>query len=1050
MTNTRDDWENPSVQRVMGYPMHTPTGAYETEAQALTCDRNLSARVVVLDGDWKFFMAPSPEEAPADFYREAYDDSEWDVIPVPGCWEYHGYGDPVYTNTLYPFRRSGGESHYEIGLKDDCFVLNPPKVPQENRTGCYRRIFLWKEETERDVFIEFEGVESCFYLWINGKFAGFSKDSKLSAEFCITPYVRSGENVVAVQVLQFCDGSYLEDQDYWHLYGITRSVRMYSRPMERIEDFKIETLFPASENMDYDNALLSVTVWPNRQRPFYGKNTVRITLYDAQDCRVGTVQSRPFADYADYLRPQHIAKVELPVAHPILWSDENPYLYKAVISLLGPSGELLDVEGARVGFREVRLSPEGVLLLNGKRMVIRGVNRHDFCPETGRIVSEERMRKEILLMKRLNFNAVRTCHYPDNTRWYDLCDELGILLVDEADIETHGIGGTLSASAEWTNAYMDRGMRMVLRDKNHPSVILWSLGNESGAGANQAAMYGWIKEYDKTRYVQYESGNPGGNISDVIAPMYPSMEWMHSVMADVTDLRPFIMCEYAYAKSNSNGNFGEFWDNIRRYPRFQGGFIWDFSDKAIWRDGRYLYGGAFGEAVQDPVPDMCLNGVVFPDLTPKPGTLEVQYVQAPVQILPILRGTTSDKTSALAKFLIVQNEFHTRDLTEYELKWELVEDGSVRAAGTFPLHAGAGQEEALSVRELLEGSSESIAPEEIITKSKGECYLNCQVVLARDTFYASAGHVVTQRQIALNAMRRKPELQVVSGETVLLEERETEFVITAGEITLAFDRRQAYFSSICRNGRELLRGGNLQAFRAPTGVDDGEVTHGNSYAVEWRQGALSELTGQLEVAWLSVAAGDTHVLIQCRLRYPVSGLTADVTWTVGGRGIRMSGYVANESGLDTLPRIGFSFAFPKSTEQIVWYGRGPQETYPDRKSTAFIGRYNSDVSKQHVPYIVPCECGGHEDTSWVSLGSGDDMLTFGAAGRFHFSALPYATQAYARAAYCWELEEDGCNYLNLDICHAGLGGDTGWTKNIHPEYRIGDGVYPFDFALIWR
>lgn len=1053
MTNNNSDWENPSVFQKKRYPMHTPTGAYGNIAQALTCDRNISSYVLSLDGSWKFFMAPSPEEIPSGFHQTEYDDSSWDTLPVPSCMEYHGFGKPVYTNILYPFPRSAASSHFEIELKDGVYELNAPNVPKENMTGCYRTSFILeeilpKDASQRDTFIEFEGVESCFYLWVNGQFAGFSKDSKLNAEFCVTPYVRNGKNTVAVQVMRFSDGTYLEDQDYWHLSGITRSVRVYSRPLRRIEDFKIETLFPKSEHENYTNAILSVAVWPNNHQPLYGADFVRITLYYADDNEIGCAESKPFAECGFYLQAKYVAHVELPVIRPELWTDETPYLYKAVISLISPNGEILDVESSRVGFREVRISKEGVLLLNGKRLVIRGVNRHDFCPDTGRYVSEERMREEISLMKRLNFNAVRTCHYPDNTKWYDLCDELGIYLVDEANVETHGIGGQLSSSPEWTSAFVDRAARMVLRDKNHPSIILWSLGNESGAGMNQAAMYGWIKEYDKTRYVQYESGNPEKNISDIIAPMYPSMDWLETAMADSADLRPFIMCEYAYAKSNSNGNFSVFWDNIRKYPRFQGGFLWDFSDKAILHDGRYLYAGAFGEEVQDPVPDMCLNGVVFPDLSLKPGAFEVQCVQSPVQIIPVKQHRFENNKLRFVTVWHIRNEFHTTALSGYSLKWEIIKDGISQASGLLPLGAPAGESEEIPVETILSNTCVDLST------AKAECFLNCRIVLAQDTFFAPAGHIVTQRQIPLNTAQTKPDLDIISTCAIKADiqasETESEIHVHADDIDLLFNKKTARFDSVSKNGQNLLSGGQLQLFRAPTGIDEGQRADGNNYATDWNRMEFAQLEKQLEITNLSVHTGIDHVLIQTSLNYSVSKVSAFITWIIGDKGIRWNGYVSNESGLETLPRIGFSFSVPDSADQLIWYGKGPFETYPDRKSCAFTGLFESTVTAQNVPYIVPCECGGHEDAAYVSIGNGENRLTFYAARPFHFSALPYSTDAYAKAAYQQELTKDGYHYLNIDICHAGLGGDTGWARTIHPEYRVGNGLYPFDFALKWN
>ena len=468
MRQTRD-WENQYITQKNRYPMHTPYGAYETVEQALAGNRNASRFVMDLNGDWKFKMYPSPEAVEA-FYEENFDHAAWDTIPVPSNWELQGYGKPVYTNMLYPFKREANGEAFEIEITEGTYELNAPYVPEKNLTGCYFRTFeVPTDYIGRQLLIDFGGVESCFYLWVNGKQVGYSQDSKVNAEFDITEYVQEGTNTLAVQVMRYCDGTYLEDQDYWHLSGIYRDVRLVSKPVQHILDYKAETLFT---HPDYTKAALSVTIWPDNSKPLYGEYHAKVTLYDAEQNKVTEMASRSFAECGFYLMPKFIATVTAPVENPALWTAETPTLYTLVVELQNKENETVDIESCKVGFRQVEINSRGVLTLNGKRLVIRGVDRHDFCAETGRTVSEEQMRKEIAVMKRLNFNAVRTSHYPNSVKWYDLCDELGIYLVDETNLETHGYGGQLSASAEWTAAYLERATRMVLRDKNHPSIVL--------------------------------------------------------------------------------------------------------------------------------------------------------------------------------------------------------------------------------------------------------------------------------------------------------------------------------------------------------------------------------------------------------------------------------------------------------------------------------------------------------------------------------------------------------------------------------------------------
>ena len=593
--------------------------------------------------------------------------------------------------------------------------------------------------------------------------------------------------------------------------------------MQHILDYKAETLFT---HPDYTKATLSVTIWPDNSKPLYGEYHAKVTLYDAEQNKVTEMDSRPFAECGFYLMPKFIATVTAPVENPALWTAETPTLYTLVVELQNKENETVDIESCKVGFRQVEINSRGVLTLNGKRLVIRGVDRHDFCAETGRTVSEEQMRKEIAVMKRLNFNAVRTSHYPNSVKWYDLCDELGIYLVDETNLETHGYGGQLSASAEWTAAYLERATRMVLRDKNHPSIVLWSLGNESGAGANHAAMHGWIREYDKTRYVQYESGNPKSNISDVICPMYPTMSWLEDVMADDSDLRPFIMCEYAYAKSNSNGNFREFWDYVNKYPRFQGGFIWDFADKAIAiheEDGniKYGYGGAFGEDVTDPVPDMCLNGVVFADLSYKPGAYEVRNGQSPVTIEQVKNPYTGETIWVLA------NRYHTLDLSHLQVRYEIVQNGETLAKGSYPTFYTAA------------GTTETLPLPELPAKLHGEAYVNYYVELAQDTFYAPAGTELYRRQIPVTSGVYLADEKTIVGKPLTVSEDENHVRITGEETEIIFDKKTGEFTRYQAKSVSFMTGGKDEFYRAPTGIDEG--THESDYDDIWRAEGLDRL-----------------------------------------------------------------------------------------------------------------------------------------------------------------------------------------------------------------
>lgn len=1025
------EWENQYITQRNRYPMHSPYGAYETLEQALSCDRSASKYVKSLNGIWKFKLVESPQLVPENFYVVNFNDSDWDSIPVPSNWELHGYGKPIYTNIIYPFKREGAESNFEIEIAKGQIELNAPYIPEKNLTGCYRTSFEVPDYYDgKDIFIEFGGVEACFYLWINGIEIGYSQDSKLDATFDISHAVQKGKNELAVKVLQYCDGSYLEDQDYWHLSGIHRDVRIYAKAKQRIFDYKVETLF---SDTNYEKAELKVILQPNNRVRNYGECYVKLSLYDSRKKLVSSFQSIPYAKCGFYLEPKFIAHPSVIIENPNLWSAEAPYLYTLVMETVDSDGQICDIESTKVGFRKIEIGKDGVLYLNGKRLLVKGVNLHEFCPETGRYVSKEYMRRQIICMKQMNFNAVRTSHYPHASDWYDLCDEMGIYVIDETNLETHGIGGQLSASSEWTAAYVERASRMVLRDKNHPSVIIWSLGNESGAGANHAAMYGWIKEYDKTRYVQYESCNPESNITDIICPMYPQKAWVEQKMVDHKDLRPFIMCEYAYAKSNSNGNFKMYWDMVEKYPGFQGGFIWDFQDKALVQkreDGtkRYVYAGAFGEAVVDPIEDMCLNGVVLPDLSWKPAAFEIKNCQAPVMIFGV-----ENPFPAVSEYKI-KNNYLFKDLSHLRLTWELQCDGNIVDSGVMKQYFTApGQSELLEY---------NLKPEKI----SGEAFVNITVALNENTPYAKSGHVVYTYQIPLRQSVLKKREVCISGEKLTVSETKNQIRILGDNTEVCFDKDKCIFTRVVLKGTESFVEGRDNFYRAVTGIDEGCKKLGENYATDWKADSLNDL--EIKVLSINIAVSDTQIFIFTEVSYNHEKIIVSTQYRIGSGGMEIIKTVINNCESETIPRIGISFKLPEDKKQITWYGRGPWENYTDRKEAALIGCYSSTVAEQYTPYIKPVECGGKEDVRYIIAKdqTGNGVRVSGAVP-FHFDIHDYSIEACDKAMYEDELIKDNYIHLNVDYIHSGLGGDNGWSKNIHPEYRIGKGYYHYQISI---
>lgn len=1007
--------------------MHAPFGAYESLEQAKVGDPSNSRFRLSLDGVWNYAAYPTVEAVPENWHTPGDEMSKMATMPVPSCWEMHGVGKPVYTNVIYPFARGDHDRSFEVEVEQGRYELSAPQVPKDNLTVCYYRDFQVPAQWEgKKVFLHFGGVETAFTLAVNGTEVGFSEDSKLDAEFDVTDFVVPGQNRLAVKVYRYSPGSYLEDQDYWHLHGIYRSVCLYCKSPRHMADFQVQTMFGET----LGDASLRIRVWPDMTVPLFGACRLRIQLFDPAGAQVMERVSKRFGEYVGYLQALNVLEEVIPVSNPLLWNCETPTLYTLTLEMLDETGACIDVESCRVGFREVRIQ-NGILELNRKRLILRGTNLHEHSAYTGRAVSHEELKAQLLKMKALNFNAVRTCHYPKDVAFYDLCDELGLYVVDEANIETHGYGGGLSDDPCWTDAYMKRGVRMCLRDKNHPCVIVWSLGNESGVGANHGAMYGWLKYYD-TRPVQYEPGWVNRGTSDILAPMYPARDWVETCMSQPDD-RPFIMCEYAYAKSNSNGNFAEYWDLIRKYPRFQGGFLWDFQDKALVQpaeDGTapFRYAGAFGEDVADPVADMCLNGIVFADLEEKPAAEEVKICQAPLYV-------KYESWHGMGGAYHLYNESFVSDLTDLEFSWELVCDGAVVEQGVLEgVKVEPGKEMTLHLpydRKLVQG----------------EAFFNLYAKKRESTLYAPAGHTVYKIQLpAEHSGIYSENPSIWSEEPLNVGEEGNTITVTGDGLQVVYDRSKGQISSCQVDGKQLLSYGKDRFYRALTGIDEaqGEI----SYGYDWRCAGLDRLEFTVEA--VHVMKNPACVVIEEELSYKAGKLKVFREYRITAAGMKITSQVRNGLDLETLPRIGQSFQLEKEYQNVRWYGRGPQEAYADRKSSAFVGIYSSKVPEMHEHYVRPCECGGREDIRWLEITNEEGRgVRITGSKLFHFSALPWTVEQYDQADYQENLGESQGVELVIDGWHAGLGGDTGWTKNIHPEYRIPQGSYFYEITYTW-
>ena len=809
MTTTQpNDWENPQVVGRNKEPGHVTLVPYADVTTALGGDRSASPFFKLLNGDWQFCFSPKPASAPKDIYRKDFDASSWDTIVVPGNWQMQGYGIPRYLSSGYAFN-----------------IDSLPRVQEDtNKVGSYRTTFMIPASWEgRQVFINFDGVDSAFYLWINGQMVGYSQDSRLPAEFDITPYIHPGENLLAARVYRWSDGSYLEDQDMWFLSGIFRDVYVFATPNVHIRDFWVRTELDEK----YQDAVVKVRV---NVRNFSSSATEGCQLEASLlDTDGKPLPGWPLTAVTQVEAGEEvILELERPVTNPKKWSAEFPNLYPLALSLKNKGGSVIESEQCHVGFRQVEIK-DGKILVNGAPVYFRGVNRHEHDPIRGHAVSVDSMVEDILLMKRFNVNAVRTCHYPDDPRWYDLCDQYGLYLIDEANIESHGVWDRLAKDPAWKTAFLERGSRMVERDKNHPSVIIWSMGNESGYGPNHAVLADWIHQHDPTRPVHYESARNEPYL-DIVSVMYPKVNHLVALAQQPGEMRPLIMCEYAHSMGNSPGNLKEYWEVIEAYPRLRGGFIWDWVDQGIRRvteDGKewYAYGGDFGDEPNHG--SFCINGLIFPDRTIHPSLWEVKKVYQPVQV---------EAVDLLAGKVEVINKHFFSDLGGLTITWKLSADDGLLQAGQLPrLNTPAG------------GRDVIIIP---FAKPKFEAgveyWLTLNFTLAEDASWAGKGHEVAWEQFKIPfEARAVAELPIAEMPGLKLTQTEAQVVAEGPEFRLALDRKEGAISSLRYRENELVtRGPRLNFWRAPT-ENDLNTWGDERAAIHWREVGLDQLAEQV-------------------------------------------------------------------------------------------------------------------------------------------------------------------------------------------------------------
>ncbi len=1012
------EWQNSEMFGKNKIRPHATALSYPDKNAAMGLDPSDSPYWRSLNGSWKFRFHSKPADVDPAFSRKDYSDENWDEIPVPSNWQLEGYGQPIYTNIRMPFE------------------VDPPFVPEDNNeTGLYRRTFTVPDSwSERQVFLHFGGVQSAFYLWVNGQEVGYSQGSMTPAEFDITGYLVQGENLVAVQVIRWSDASYIEDQDFWRLSGIFRDVYLYSTPHVHISDFYVIT----DLNPTFQRGALRVDVEINNRSTRKAKKYhVQLKLIDANGNTVaqGIIPSPP------KIGPNTHANVEWisPITQPRLWSSEDPYLYTLVVSLLDKKYDLLESVSTRTGFRKVEIS-EGQLLVNGQVIMVKGVNRHEIDPDHGRVISEERMIQDIRLMKQHNINSVRTSHYPNHPRWYELCDEYGLYVMDEANLESHDLwerGILIGELPEWREAMIDRAVSMVERDKNHPSIIMWSLGNECGWGPNFEAMEEAIEQIDDTRPIHYEGRNPPyhGTLShhDIISNMYISREEMvRSSQEDTT--RPVILNEYAHSMGNSTGNLQEYWETIYAYPRLQGGYIWDWVNQGLRKktlkgEEYFAYGGDFGDEPNDG--NFCMNGIVFSDRTPQPAIQEVKKVYQPVRFY--------GKDSQLRE-IAIENLYHFKGLGSMELRWTLLADGEEVTAGTA------------SMPDIPPGTAYIWDnPVKLSAVSDDTEYvLNISLVLAEDMSWAPAGHEVAWEQFVLRSPALEaPEFMLL--DTLIASTHDSQFVVKGVDFELTVDTVQGLITQwLYEGGPVIERGLYPNIWRAP--IDNDEGGDERSFASRWKAYGLDDLKRVVEDVEIIRDSSSMFftIAIQGKLQTDQGNIDFVTTYQIHGTGdIHVTEELAIPEDCPPLPKVGTYWKIPKSMNQFQWYGRGPHESYWDRKTGARVGIYQGTVSEQYIPYSRPQENGNKSDVRWATLTDedGKGIMVFAVEALLNVNVHEYTLENLTQAMHPFELKPVDFITLHVDLQQMGLGGDDSWNPRTHPEYLLTDKIYKYSYSI---
>lgn len=1000
-TVAQKEWENISISHINTEKSHASFYIDESYRKNL-------------NGTWRFKYVQNPNLVPDNFYQPKYNTDSWNDISVPGNWQLQGnYDDPIFSNIKYPFE------------------ANPPFVPHDiNSVGLYHTKFTIPDTwNEREIFIHFAGVQSAMYLWVNGNKVGYHEDGMLPAEFHISKYLKSGENTLAVQVINWSDGTYVEDQDYWRLSGIYRDVYLYATPKTHIRDFTIYS----DLDVEYKNAQLNVKV---DVRNISDKNNVgvktRITLKDRNNNilidKTQPIQSIKKGEETTFSLTEEVTA-------PLKWTAETPNLYTVEIGLIDSKGNIKQTISQKTGFRKVELK-NGLLLVNGKPIKIKGVNRHEFNMYTGRYVTRESMIRDILLMKQHNINAVRTAHYPNHPDWYSLCDEYGLYVMDEANIESHGLwdkGYYIGELPEWKNVIIERNVNMVKRDKNHPSIIFWSMGNESGTGVNFDAAYEAIKSMDtEKRPVHYESQNPAYSKVlaqyDIISSMYPSLEYVIKQFNEDTT-RPMIICEYAHAMGNGLGNFRKYWNLFYKYDRLQGGFIWDWVDQGLRSKDKN--GNEYWNIVNHIDGANVNDGLVNPDRTIQPELYEAK------KVFQNYNASAIDINEGL---ISVSNNNYFTNTSNIYLQWELLENGHKISDDKI---------ENLNIEPQLENLFKINFDKNLIKKGN-EYYFNFRFKTKDAQSWTDKDFEVAAEQIAFDFILDNKADNYLRAHLPPIHAIETDKLLklSGSNFSISFDKKSGYVNHLEYNTVKILQEHITPDFwRVPTDNDEGGGS--KSFAHRWRNAGLDKYKTTVEnFRFLEVSDNEKIVTIKNKLSFDGGNIYYTTEYTILGNGkICVQNTFNVDEQLPPLAHIGLLLVMPKQFDTVEWYGRGPFESYSDRKESAFAGIYSGKVSDQHFDYVMPQENGNKTDVRWLKVKSSELELLITGDPLINFNIQDYSAPALNESKLSHRLNRGDNTYLHIDYLQMGLGGDDSWSPRVHKEYLLNNSSYRYSFTI---